>query len=109
MFPERDGEHVLSYNGVLSIVKWRSNAPFSMWVGARGLAHLPEHIGGNPEIIYITPILTPTQIAELLAGEREKCAQEAIHIGEILNGTELSPCNVARNIAHSIRNLGAAP
>lgn len=58
---------------------------------------------------YVSPCLTPAQIAEMLAGERERAAQEAIRIGESWNGTELSPTNTARTIAHAIRNLGAAP
>ena len=55
------------------------------------------------------PCLAPMQIAELLAGERERYAQESLHIGESWNCTELSPRNTARHIAQAIRNLGAAP
>ncbi|GBQ46529.1 hypothetical protein [Acetobacter ghanensis] len=55
------------------------------------------------------PALTPAQIDEMLAGERERAAQKAIRIGESWNGTELSPTNTARAIAHAIRNLGDAP
>lgn len=49
------------------------------------------------------------RLREMLAAERERCAREAVRIGESWDGTELSPTNTAHNVAHAIRNLGAAP
>jgi hypothetical protein len=37
--------------------------------------HDPDYVACHYE--YIGPVLTPTQIAELLAGERERCAEIA--------------------------------
>ncbi len=48
---------------------------------------------------YVCPALTPTQINEMLAAERERCAEEAQRLG-------FSPSG---EIAKAIRNLGAAP
>lgn len=56
---------------------------------------------------YVGAFLSPEKVNQLLAAERGRCAQEAIHIGESWDGNELSPTNTARHIAHAIRNLGA--
>lgn len=96
MFPERDGFHIIGR------LAWKWHAASELWDGVAN----PDEFG---TFYYVGPCLTPTQISEMLAGEREKCAQEALHIGESWDGTKLSPCNTARQIAQAIRNLGDAP
>lgn len=106
MFPERDGWHWVATQGnALRPLYWCWKSE-SWCASADPWANFWKY---TDSWSYIGPCLTPAQIAELLAAEREKCAQEAIHIGESWNGTALSPCNTARHIVQAIRNLGAAP
>lgn len=103
MFPDREGWHVMEGRvaGQTALTHWNGRE----WGGGEQVRALNT----SPEWYrYVGPVLTPTQINEMLAGEREKCAQEALHIGESWNCTELSPSNTARHIAQAIRNLGAA-
>ncbi|MFT9360707.1 hypothetical protein [Acetobacter okinawensis] len=111
LFPERDGKHVICTDPEGDgefVYSWL--ATHQVWVeydheGPENALEGYDLIGW----VYVGPVLTPAQIAEILAGERERTAQEAIRIGESWNGTELSPTNTARTIAHAIRNLGDAP
>lgn len=111
MFPERDGWHVLCTDPEgdgYSTYYWLTK--HQVWVeydheGPDDALEGYDLIGWS----YVGHVLTTTQINEMLAAERERCAQEAIQIGESWGGTELSPTNTARHIAHSIRNLGATP
>lgn len=97
MFPERDGWHLLKVYGGAIIEFWSAdNQEFDNHYD-------PDYT------IYECACLTPAQISEMLAAERERCAREAVRIGESWNRTELSPINTACNVAHAIRNLGAAP
>ena len=113
LFADRDGAHVFEYDNdsdsdLLIVYHWDSKE--SCWLefptGSRkGWDKRPD----LDVLKYHGSVLSPAQIAEMLAAERERAAQEAICIGESWNGTELSPTNTARTIAHAIRNLGAAP
>ncbi len=102
--PDVSGWHWVMRLGELLAVKW--DAQSKSWKSGNHSYYTGPDWVLNWE--YCSPILTPTQLTEMLAGERERCAQEAIHIGESWGGTELSPTNTAHHIAHSIRNLGDA-
>lgn len=111
MFPERDGAHAFEYDNdsdLLVVYHWDSKE-FCWLEFPKGSSKEWDKRPDLDGLKYHGPVLTPTQIAEMLAGERERAAQEAICIGESWNGTELSPTNTARHIAHAIRNLGDAP
>ena len=106
MFPERSGTHILELMERCVIVWWDALKHCWAFDGVD-----KQHL--SPGLVssmysYSMACLLPEQIAEMLAGEWERCAQEALHIGESWNGTELSPSNTARHIAKAIRNLGAA-
>ncbi|GBQ69347.1 hypothetical protein AA0474_1898 [Acetobacter lovaniensis NRIC 0474] len=108
MFPEQDGWHSLrTYS--LGLFFWDSANKYWWDSQKRFYRTIPEILKDTVGTKYIGPCLTPTQIDEVVAGERERCVQEALHIGESWDGTELSPSNTARHIAQAIRNLGAAP
>ncbi|MBS0966160.1 hypothetical protein JK165_08685 [Acetobacter okinawensis] len=124
MFPERDGWHNFIGHQNVRPDEDDGESPdvspiylFCCWWDSElrtwsGFDETPWCIDDCADLLrdeeYHGPALTPTQIAEMLAGERERSAQEAISIGENWNGTELSPTNTARHIAHAIRNLGDA-
>lgn len=64
--------------------------------------------------IYKGPVLTPTQINEMLAAEREHAAKEAEKHRSDANPHAISDWDVVRtstanDIAKAIRNLGSAP
>jgi hypothetical protein len=109
MFPERDGWHVLQTYSSLGLFYWDSENRYWWDRNRRYYRTISEILVDAVETKYISICLTPTQMAEMLAGERDRCVQEALHIGESWDGTELSPSNTARHIAQAIRNLGAAP
>ena len=63
---------------------------------------------------YVSPCLTPTQISDFLAGERERCAKECERLkpsmDEIIENSFFGVRGVALvDAASAIRNLGAAP
>ncbi|MFT8445090.1 MAG: hypothetical protein ABF751_09785 [Acetobacter orientalis] len=67
MFPERSGRHYVGSNLLFwysAIQKWVTAGPIQGCKAA-------EDFAGDE---YHGPVLTPTQIAELMAGERERCA-----------------------------------
>lgn len=71
MFPERDGWHFLA--GVLYPDFWMMdlwNAGTKSWGNGSMLPDLAA-----TRCVYGGPVRNPTQIAELLAGERERCAK----------------------------------
>ena len=85
MFPERDGWHIMRCNlspGGDYFRYWHSKEELWSEGRCRNLDRfipLPKY-GHDPDYVachyeYIGPVLTPTQIAELLAGERERCAK----------------------------------
>ncbi|WP_406238142.1 hypothetical protein ACF3NX_12470 [Acetobacter orientalis] len=102
LFPERDGLHVIRTPlGTEFLVKWDS-------VGLRllNLSGSSVPVERHPKLSYVAPVLTPTQIAEMLAGERERCAK-AITEQEI--GANESLDFIPIRIAGIIRNLRDAP
>ena len=61
---------------------------------------------------YYAPVLTPTRIAEMLAGERERCAVTCENNGVIMasanQSIEIAINEILRITAEEIRKLGAA-
>ena len=104
--PEKDGLYAMRIDEKFIVRYWSAaRQHYSLVPGwKKGISPSDASV-----FTFCGEIFTPTQIAEMLAGERERCAQEAIQIGESWGGTELSPTNTARHIAHSIRSLGVAP
>lgn len=107
LFPERSGRHHVGDH----LLFWYSD--IQQWVTAspiRGCKE-PEDFAGDE---YHGPVLTPTQIAELLAGERERCAKacekEKPSMDDALRSQRLhSAFHAISRAAANIRNLGAAP
>ena len=109
MFPEQDGAHAIEVAGleITDIVYY--------WHQDGGGWTEYNHQGSEDFLtdedmqgwIYKGPILTPTQIAEMLAGERERCAKICEDAYEKSgHDFEYLGCNDA---ASQIRNLGDAP
>lgn len=109
MFPERDMAHVLCTDpegdGNL-VYYWK--AKHQVWVeydheGPEDALEGYDLIGW----VYVGPVLTPAQIAEMLAAERERCAKLCEDAYEKSgHDFEYLACN---GIAVQIRNLGDAP
>ena len=73
MFPERDGWHAIGLT--IKQVKWWDAANKYWWDSERRYYLTLDEVAFRvPEYGYKGPVLTPTQIAEMLAGERERCA-----------------------------------
>ena len=113
LFSERDGWHWISYCGTPRPLFW--SAKSNTWFSSSGTRSRRENT--NAHWIYKEPVLTPTQIAELLAGERERCAvicdgiedeewkKWKNHADMMAQGASSG----AMDCAAAIRNLGAAP
>ncbi|QEO17821.1 hypothetical protein [Acetobacter vaccinii] len=81
MFPERDGWHAIGLT--IQQVKWWDAANKYWWDSEkRYYLTLDEVAYRVPEYRYIGPIIPPTQIAEMLAGERERAAKEAQRVSD---------------------------
>lgn len=106
LFPERDGWHVLRAFGCVTIEWWSADAQ------AFDNYYDPEYT------VYEHACLTPEQIAEMLAAERERCAKVCARLKTEVSevyGIGLSTTASARIVRayvtaeKAIRNLGAAP
>lgn len=108
LFADRDGAHVFEYDNdsdLLIVYHWDSKE--SCWLefptGSR------KEWDKRPDLDvlkYHGPVLTPTQIAEMLAGERDRCAKVCEDAYEKSGRDfEYLGCNDA---ASQIRNLGYA-
>lgn len=109
MFPERDGLHIVlgPFDENPALVLWKFKTRTYL---KAGVEFTPEELLGGA-IIYHGPCLTPTQISEMLAGERERC------VDACRNGTKDVPTGDAAALAYNvgrlscvsdIRNPGAA-
>lgn len=100
MFPERKAWHMLDRNiweWCPSRQAWNDTVLHPSFVKAKAMAWRK----------YQGIVLTPTQLTELLAGERERCAKLCEDAYEKSGRDfEYLGCNDA---ASQIRNLGAAP
>ncbi|MEZ7136871.1 hypothetical protein [Komagataeibacter sp. SM21] len=124
LFHERDGKHVIDVDpegaGNELVYYWK--AKHQVWVEY-------DYEGPDDALegydltgwAYVGPFLTHAQIAELLAGERERCAKEcdaiAIEAASTWKAAAYDSYNrageaaeeTAEICAQKIRNLGATP
>ncbi|CCT58542.1 hypothetical protein [Acetobacter pasteurianus] len=115
MFPERDGKHVFEIELYPGFVVWEWSAKNKEYGGISYEAEItysPEEMAR--EYKYVGPALTPAQITEMLAAERERTAKEAEKHRSDANPHAISDWDVvqtstANDIAKAIRKLGAAP
>ncbi|GBQ10473.1 hypothetical protein [Acetobacter cerevisiae] len=110
MFPERDGKHVIDVDPEAPknelVYYWKAKQ--QIWVeydheGPDDALEGYDLIGWS----YIGPVLTPTQINEMLAGERERCAKVCEDEYE-KSGRDFEYLGCL-SCSETIRNLGAAP
>lgn len=120
LFPERDGWHAIGLT--IKQVKWWDAANKYWWdFERRYYLTLDEVAFRVPGYGYIGPVLTPAQINEMLAAERERCAKKAQEISDgYYEQRETAGSDAeriyadermcaAKECADYIRNLGAAP
>lgn len=116
LFPERDGKHVIDVDpeGTHNELVYYWKAEHQVWVeydyqDADDALEEYDLIGW----VYVGPIITSAQIAEMLAGERQralKAISELIKEEKQIYGEETPDILWAFRKAHrEIRNLGAAP
>ncbi|ARW48101.1 hypothetical protein [Acetobacter pasteurianus] len=101
MFPDRSGKHAVSGKLLFwysDIQKWVTSIPISA-------TKEPNYFA---ECEYHGPVLTHTQINEMLAAERQWCADacRAMSFDNHYTKTQRDALEEAEN---AIRNLGAAP
>lgn len=103
LFPERDGWHMLDRD------VWQWSAKRKAWNDT--VLHpnfvLPKNMAWRK---YYGPVFSPTQIKEMLAAQRERCAKacEAEQIPDF-SMPEQWHNNGCKHSARAIRNLGDAP
>ncbi|WP_025828337.1 hypothetical protein [Acetobacter okinawensis] len=114
MFPERDGWHAIGLT--IKQVKWWDATNKYWWDSEkRYYLTLDEVAFRVPEYRYDGPVLTPAQIAEMLAAERRSCVKLVKKEVTNLVGDKrqfLKKAHlrfVLKSIIQEIRNLGAAP
>lgn len=109
MFPEKDGEHVFfsPFEGSFLVIFWEAATERYLRNGKEFSVDTIQ----DSAIGYHGPCLTPAQIAEMLAAERERAATVCED-----NTVSMQDENIAAAIneilettASEIRNLGAAP
>lgn len=106
LFPERSGRHYVGTH----LLFWYSDIQQWVTVSPIRACKEPEAFAGDE---YHGPVLTPTQIAEMLAGERERCAvaceANSVIMASAYKSTEIAINEILRITAEEIRSLGAAP
>ena len=98
MFPDQEGWHVMEGRvaGQTALTHWNGRE----WGGGEQVRALNT----SPEWYrYVGPVLTPAQINEMLAAERERCAVTCEGLAK-----DCLPYRPSE-IAVAIRKLGAAP
>ncbi|ANA14197.1 hypothetical protein [Acetobacter oryzifermentans] len=106
MFHERDGWHVMEGRvaGQTALTHWNGRE----WGGGEQVRALNT----SPEWYrYVGPVLTPTQINEMLAAERERIKSmvvRACNAGNIINVLQRDMLIAGIDSETAIRNLGAA-
>ncbi|GBR60815.1 hypothetical protein AA18889_2481 [Acetobacter senegalensis DSM 18889] len=102
MFPERGGWHILVDGGQCACY-WHPGKSWWWNENKRVYMTLDDIAKQTCCVEYIGPVLTPAQIAEMLAAERERCAVECDKLA-----SEFLPCHTSE-YASAIRNLGDVP
>lgn len=95
MFPEKRGWHMMDrdvWEWCPTRQAWNDTVLHPSFVKAKDMAWRKYH----------GPCLTPTQISDMLAGERERCATICDKLAD-----DFLPCHPSE-YAREIRNLGAA-
>ncbi|ANA12886.1 hypothetical protein [Acetobacter oryzifermentans] len=105
MFPERDGWHVMEGRvaGQTALTHWNGRE----WGGGEQVRALNT----SPEWYrYVGPVLTPTQINEMLAAERERIKSMVARAceGNIITASQRDMLIAGIDSETAIRNLGAA-
>ena len=105
MWPDKDGRHLFALGGGYIAAFWRSDKQWLVCDDDHDLGFCASE--SVKDLHYICPVLTPAQIAEMLAAERERCAKVCEDTYEKSGRDfEYLGCNDA---AEQIRNLGAEP
>ena len=110
MFHERGGWHLLQIGGTITALRWRPLRTSRKWTSPLGVTYSFAELTQSGVTTYIGPCLTLVQISELLAGERERCAEICESLAPRQGYSILG--NVGDSLeyaAKAIRNLGAAP
>ena len=106
MFPERDGWHVMEGRvaGQTALTHWNGRE----WGGGEQVRALNT----SPEWYrYVGPVLTPTQINEMLAAERKRIKNmvaRACNLGNIITASQRDMIIAGIDSETAIHNLGAA-
>lgn len=120
MFPERDGKHVIDVDpeGPKNELVYYWKAKHQVWVEYDHEGH-DAALEGYDLIgwAYIGPILTPAQISEMLAAERERAVAACLSQKEVFESPEYAggPLGAVMErfacdqCIQEIRNLGDAP
>lgn len=111
LFPERDGWHMLDRD------VWQWSAKRKAWNDT--ILHpnfvLPKNMAWRK---YYGPVITPTQINEMLAAERERAAtaidqlkneERGLYATGLMTTRAEITIRALASAADEIRNLGAAP
>ncbi|MFT8463174.1 hypothetical protein [Acetobacter persici] len=105
MFPEKRGWHMMDrdvWEWCPTRQAWNDTVLHPIFVKAKDMAWRKYH--GS--------VLTPTQISEMLAGERERCAEvcedNSVSMRTDCKDTETALNEMLETTAREIRNLGAA-
>ncbi|MCG4261329.1 hypothetical protein K6W36_12215 [Acetobacter senegalensis] len=105
MFPEMSGRHVVGGKLLFwysDIQKWVTSSPISA-------TKEPNYFVGCE---YHGPVITPAQIAEMLAAERERIKNmvvRACNLGNIITASQRDMIIAGIDSETAIRNLGATP
>lgn len=107
LFPENNGKHILidKESGNELSAEW--NSADEEWLLPNGWLSAKNAAKNYAYAECVSVELTPTQIAELLAGERERCAKLLEDAYE-KTGKDFEYLGCL-SCANEIRNLGAAP
>ena len=121
LFPDRDGKHVFEMGLYPGFVVWEWSAKNKEYGGISYEAEIvysPEEMAR--EYKYVGAVLTPAQIAEMLAAERERAAEIARrHMNDAAGRMQAdageawvrayAKRDMANGIEAEIRNLGDVP
>lgn len=106
MWPHKDGRHLFAFGGSYIVAFWRSDKQWLVSDDDHDLGFCASD--RVKDLNYLGPVLTPAQIAEMLAAERQRCAVACSALGDQCAG-KAARQETAYLCAANIRSLGAAP